>query len=814
MLTVQGLMFLALVALASAAGIALARIMPWTGAAARAGIPVALGAALGPFLAGMATVIVLLFLPGASHRMHLLVIVVLLGMVCLLHGLPAKGGLGRGERPPQARGRYILAIVLALWVGAMLLNAVVFPLTQNDALEYATVAREIYYARTLDVYPLVDAQASVSGFFAPWTHPPLYVAMIYLASIIQGNAAEPGLMRLVAPWCAVATVWLLVRVGAMQGQYAGEAAALVLLGAPLYFLGADSGLIDALPVLGFLLVFVVVVAVSAEGIKLGVLVGITLGVALWSHSEAVLFVPLGMAAVAVRHRFRAWKQVLGAWAASVVVAVLLAGQPYLRNLEALGAVVSDNPVVFGIPELAWRDYFTIGRGIEHWTAIVQYGWLKGWFSVEAYGAAFWLFAIGGALSAGQVRSWWRDGANEREGSHVVPVALGVVATYLAGVVASTLAGAEIMIKNERYLLTVLPMVAMVAGVGVSRLIIGGGGGAAAAGVRRYGVAAAFGALMIAQLAVLERYRLAVNGLSLGTLNRDARETLNHRPEIRLMEYLRTELGPQAVVLSMKPADMYWSGRRMVSYLDPRLEAFYRETAWDVALDHLLALGATHVHVVDYGLPVLYNSALRRILRHPGVARLEYQADGNQIYALADSGLRDGERRDLSPAVVRWYQSRGLVVGGRKKLLTSRDERVPLPPTARSEGGLPMGLFHRDTTTTLTVGWCPTERECSQGIAVVGGGEYAVELSLAGHGLVRLWMRQFGPTGVVKGDSLRSRENVLLSEVVLGGQHERNVILRRLRTLPAAVRVEFDVEHVGRSAISLEGMELVHLVGAQ
>lgn len=807
----DGLTFLALVGLASAAGIGLARIMPWTEAAARAGVPVAFGAALGPFLVGMATVLVLLLLPGASHTTHLVVSVLLLGVVCLVYGLPGKGALGRGEHPAKERARYILATVVALWVGALLLNAFVFPLTQNDALEYATVAREIYYSRTLDVYPLVDAEASRSGFYAPWTHPPLYVAMIYLASIIQGNAAEPGLMRLVAPWFAVATVWLLLRVGALQGQYTGEVAALVLLGAPLYFFGADSGLIDALPVLGFLLVFVVVVAVSAEGVTLGALVGITLGVALWSHSEAVLFVPLAAAAVAIRYRLRSWRRVFAAWSAIVLVAGVIGGQPYLRNLDVLGSVVSDNPAVFALPELAWRDYFTIGRGIEHATAVVQYGWLKGWFALEAYGTSFWLFLVGAVLSAGEVRRWWQQSATEGGGGDVVPLALGVVACYLAVVVASTLAGIEVMIKNERYLLTVLPMVALVAGVGVSRLIIGGGVQGTASEIRMHAVAVAVGTLSLVQLAGLERYRLVANGLSLGVSGRDAREMVRERPEIRVIEHLRMKVGPEAVVLSMKPADMFWSERRMVSYLDPRLVAFYREKAWDTALGRLLALGVTHVHVVDYSLPVLYNSELQWILRRPEVARLEYQADGNQIYALVDSGLIDGERRDLSPAVARWYQSKGVVIGGRKALLTSAQEMLELSATGWSKGGLPGGLFHRDTTTVLTVGGCPAEGRCSEPIAVVGGEEYAIELGLAGHGLVRVWMQQFGPDGTLKGELQRSREKILVSEVVLGGRYERNVICRRLRMLPGASRVELSLEHVGRSAVLVESLKLIRLV---
>ena len=63
---------LAVILLASAAGYALSRLLPWSSAARIAGVPGAVGFALGPFLLGAGSVLVLELFPGRSHATHLI----------------------------------------------------------------------------------------------------------------------------------------------------------------------------------------------------------------------------------------------------------------------------------------------------------------------------------------------------------------------------------------------------------------------------------------------------------------------------------------------------------------------------------------------------------------------------------------------------------------------------------------------------------------------------------------------------------------------------------------------------------------------
>lgn len=787
---------LAMVLLASAAGLGVARLWIWEPAHGTRAVALWWGFGLGPFLLGLATVLVLWLLPGASHGLHLAVVSGLLTLVAV--GVWRCGRmLPQPVTPSGSTGleRVLLVMVLAWCVGLML-NTIFIPLSQNDSLEYATVGRILFDARTLLAYPAIHPEQTASGFYGPWTHPPLYVALIYIVNVVQGHADAPGLMRLIAPWCLIAATGLVYGLGATVGRLVGLLSAMVFISTPLLFLGAESALLDSLPVLGFALVIATMVLVRGASWHRSMAVGCALGLALWSHSQAVLFVPLACAALVARHGWLHWQAWLAESAVMVGVAVSLGVWPYARNVIIFGTPISDNPAVFSLPELAWGDYFSIGRGLDTWTAIVQYGWLKGWFALEAYGLAFWLMLLGLLVLI----------AARRRREPLPPllrVAAATVGCYLLAILTSTLLGLDLMIKNERYMLVIIPFVALLAGAGVARLL-------ATRSTTTAPVALLVCGLGAAQLVSLVGYRFIGNGLTLENLGRPLEQTLYGRPEYLVVDYLRKHTPPDALVFSLKPADMYYSGRRMLSYLDPRLLPFYRESDPASALDILRSHGVTYVHIPDYGLPPMVNGPLQAILRDPTWATLIYQSDGNQIYALRDSGLIERATQDL--LAVTWWRSASLVVGGRKALANLYGEPKTIDPSKTSRGGLPLGLFHRELSTLLSTGLhgnSPPLRP-SGSIPVEGGAEYELDLELEGSGLVRVWLQSFGADGPVSDKAWRSQSRILLTDLTLGGSHPHRSFARRLRMLPEARNVVVTLEHVGTSGLRVRRARLVLL----
>lgn len=794
----------AMLLLASAAGCAIAAWWPWSEGARRGGLPLYWGLGLAPLLLGLVVVVVMAALPGAAHALHLAGVVAVLAIpVALAFARRRWSFLRPPERQPPTWLERGLALLLLAVFAVLLLNATLLPLLQNDALEYTLVGRAIFESRTLADYPLVHPERGASGFFGPWTHPPLYVALIYLANVLQGHADAPGLMRLWAPWSLVAAAGVTSALGATASRRAGLAAALLLLATPLLFLGADTALIDALPILGLLLAAGALLGMDGPSWRRGAAAGLALGLALWTHSQAILFVPLLGAVLLVRDARQPWGARLREGAVLFGLAAALACWPYLRNLGIFGSLISDNPVVFALPNQAWPDYFRIGRGVDHWPAIMQYGWFKGWSALEAYGFCFWIMLPALALHR------WKAAGLPPAGRAAYQACIVLVACYLLGVVASTALGLDLMIKNERYMLAIVPFVCLVGAFGLEALRARG---------RALAVVVSTGLVLLvcAQALAFVAYRFAGSGDAVAA---PLERKLEAMPEYQVVKFLREQTPPAALVLSLKPADMYYAQRRMLSYLDPRMLPFYGAANPEQALAILQGLGVSYVHVPDYGLPPLYNSPLHAILRSPLLATLAFQADGNQVYRLAPSGLAEGQALDLVDGKVLWTRATALVLGGRKALSSVRKEAEAADMAQASEGGLPLRLFHRDWTTSLTAAGFASALEGEArarplGLPVQGGEEYGLDLELEGSGLVRIWMRQFDAQGPIKDTHLRSRPAILLSDVTLGGPYAERKFSRRVRMLAGARYATFTLEHVGSSRLLVHAAHLVPLRKSQ
>jgi len=797
------LAWLVLMVLASGAGLALVGAWPWARAARDAGVALAAGLAAAPLLAGLAMVAVLFAWSGAAPRAQA-------GAVFVLLGLGAFAGWATGATRRAlitAEGGLVprgpAAVLTWGFFAALLIDSFAVPLIQNDALEYATVGRILFDARDLAAYPVLQPQLHASGFYGPWTHPPLYVALLDLGFALQGGTAQPLLMRLVAPWClagAAACVAALARWANPARPDDGPLAALLLVSTPLLFLGAASALIDALPVLGLTLAFTALVALSqepAQGWRRAAGLGTMLGLALWTHSQAVLVPLLTLPLLLLQGRGRLVERLPRALAVgglALAVALAIGAAPYVRNTALFGSPISDNPLVFALPSLDWASYFRVQRGLATPAELVQYGLLKPWFAVEAYALVFWL-----ALAA--LPAWWWQRRQalpllHDEAAGLRPLALGVIGLYLVGAVLAAMLGIDLMVRNERYMLILLPAAALLAAGALNRRRLRG----------------ALVLLMGLQLAVLVVYRL-------GQLNaeRTARPPSQQvESDARLprwapygaVQYLRTQTPPSSLVLSMKPADMFYAGRTMVSYLDPRLLPFYEARDAAGAAARLRELGITHVHLPDYWLPPVYHSAMEGLLADPALADLEFEAGGYQIYRLREGPREAATARPPTntcgdPLTFgAWQRTREFVLGGRKNLRRVALGTTPWPAGAESRSWNTTPVFLRETNTVLRA----EAALPGPHVAGVPAREWLLQLQLAGEGYVQAIVRPRGAGGAPQlvADRPLGTSPAGGAAAGEGGQP----LMRRLRVDAAAQVLELRLEHRADSRLRVVAAALV------
>lgn len=780
-------LFLGWVLLATAAGAALAQGLPWHESARRAGLPAALAVGSGPVLAGLASVAAVALGPAVGTAR--------LPVVAL--GLLALPLLVRLAWRRSTRTQSLGAAALAPWLGlalpfAVLLafEAVVVPLTQNDPLEYATVARIVSEAGSLWAYPALHPETTRSGFFGPWTHPPLYVAWMVVADALCGS---PAALRGLSAWCLLAAMAGVHALGRLHGVVAARAAAVLFASTPILLLGAASSSIDPLPVLGMVLAMLAVCGLSAPPARRGALVGAALGLALWTHSQAVLF-PVLLAPVLALVIWRdrgptgapvgaVMVRVATAGLAGLAAMVLVGGAWYLRNVGLFGSPISDTPAVFAEPALQFPAYFSVQRGFTGPVEVLLYGVLKGFFAFDGYGVLFWL-ALAGLPAAWRVLVGRADGSGPAVG--VAGVALVLAASYSAVVLASVLAGVDLMIRNDRYLQVALPAVALLAGVAVQT-------GWARAGAWR-ALALTLAVLLPMQAAVLW---FRQSPLRVPDLAWTPSAQLSRWRQFDISRAIAEGTAPNSLVFSLRPADMFYAERPMVSYLDPRALPLYRSgTDPAAAAAALRRLGVTHVHLPDYLLPPVYMNGLMALLADPAQARLVAERDGYQLFALQPEPAADAATVQALAVDGTWLRRHDAVLGGRKSRVRTVLLTEPYALGAVSSNRGLAGLLWRESANVLR-SEAQVLRACPDGQSVA---DLTASVRFRGQGAAQFLAEFQGPEGQVL------ERRVLGERPALPGAAPTSLVRRF--GLPAGVtRIALELEHRGQSSLVLEEARL-------
>lgn len=731
-----------IIVVATACGFAVAQRLPWTDRAKAAGAPYAAAVGLAPLLVGVATAMVLYAVPSQMHMLHVaLVLVVLLigaaGSVRSLAGTePAQRETSGGRRTWIER---MLQLLLAGFAIAVVADALTTPLVQNDALEYATVGRVLYESGDLRSYPVLDASVTSSGFYAPWTHPPLYVALAYLTYALQGTADETTLFRLIGPWCLLAATLCVATLGRQVSRTTGLIAGLICISTPMLYLGAASAQIDPVPVLGFALAFVGFTSLNGNVIRRGVGSGALLGLALWTHSQAILYPALLLPLLLITEDAVQWRDRLKfavqGGGISVITALLVGGAPYVRNHLLFGAPISDNPPVFAYEPLGWADFFKWQRGLAHAQEIVQYGVLKGFFAVEAFSVGFWLALLGIPLALKNL--WARLGPAGSEGAGLavcLPAALVVGGMYLGGSILSAALGMDTMIRNERYLLVIMPCIALLAAVGLDH---------GARSRTRVWLLSAMMLMLGLQLGALEFYRQRI----VSPAESASASSLSVPEAGSASAYLRQYTPEDAKVLALRPADMFFADRKMVSYLDPRMLSFYEQRKVEPAWRVLRSMGLSYVQLPDYALPPFYNSQLMPLLASQRYAELVYDRGGYQIYRLLDSSPAEYELNEGRQLQLRGLRRLKLGNTGIAQITVGEFDYQPgMAVTAWNESL----LLRRMTTTGLVSDSTPTaDFACSGGNA----DEYLVTVAASGSGFIQVFAYVESDDGSVERKSL-------------------------------------------------------------
>jgi hypothetical protein len=415
---------------------------------------------LAPAMVSLLLYWLFLLFPGADR-------LTCIGAVALVFLISAVGGVGwvRGrrfaKRPYQvggdlaARSAFLAAAgitaVMVLYIGTA------FPIDTTDALRHAYVGRRFFLDRSLAHYPLMETLPD--GFNHNMRYPPGLHLLYSWLFLLQGSAKPDTVIRLVAPlYYALTAILAGSLVARNHGRLAGAVSGFFCITCPIFAHQAAINHIDMFRI--FLMV--VAFAWGTEAVRTRrwspwVVVALAVAAGVGVHAIGVIIaISMGlMFVVSMRDQLpqRPWRFAGGLLL--LVGAAALGGVEYVRRI-VLGVTWKGPTLYF---PLNWEQLLD-GRGLSTTRDVIVHGILALWTKPALYGTIPWFAALVCVVAA--IR---RNTA-----------ALGQTARWalaFAALLAMLIWFAPISPpgwRNPRYILTIVPLLAIAVGPVVAAAI--------------------------------------------------------------------------------------------------------------------------------------------------------------------------------------------------------------------------------------------------------------------------------------------------------------------------------------------------------
>jgi len=497
-----------------------------------------------------------------------------------------------------------------LWA-TMAFQAVATPLTANDPLQYATVARWVYEDKSVISYPYIEPDQG-AGRFAGFSHPLGYISLMVWSYLLQGHAESAGLIKLISPIYVLYTLLLLWRLLSGRGRLHGLIAALALLCTPFYYDMSSICHIDPLRIYTFFLSFVVLAELLKKpALWKVVLSGLAIGASMYSHSIGVLTGPFFALIYLVESKEKPSRRIINLLLIAVI-ALTVGGSQYVYNYFFFGTPVSNDLSVWNLRHLDYQSYFRHDRQIAHLADRILYGALKVLTKFDSFGLGYWVFLL--ALL-------WSLWTGVLKHDRFFRVFLWATALYFAATFFSLLLDMDIFILNDRYPLTVQPLVAY--GIG---LFLGTIFDKPSRPIKFLALVLLLSLVLPSTVLAVYRTTATINrfDLTLSTLAHDDWTKLRQSTmgEYQIIRYARESTPKDSLFLVLRMAEFaYYADRNYIRHVDPRMVEFYKAEDKDKAFEILSSMEIDYVLVPYYLDPSYYNSQLVHILADPQCADL-------------------------------------------------------------------------------------------------------------------------------------------------------------------------------------------------
>lgn len=593
---------------------------------------------LGPVSISWIVTMLFLALPGYSNWVYIgfVNLLYLIPFICFrryLSSLPQFAKKAWSQlciNITREKTAYFILFLGLILVGVGYFLAIFLPYSENDALEYAMLAKIMYSEHSARMYPIMNG-AEYGGFIAPFTHPLAYSSLFVWSYLIQGTAEHFGLIKIVAPFYASCIFALIINLLSPTNKKIAFWSALLFISTPLLLNGIIRHQIDPLRLYTFFAFFMFLQELTAcKKWKIILPAGFLLGMCLYSHSIGVLAIPIFGFIYLFFSREPIIQRLKKVFFVTLL-GLLFVAPRYAINIYTTGYLIHDGTIVRTVPTLHFSEIYEI---INEISTNAQ-KWINGFFSLF-YNTLYFGFSYIVLILAlifirkKDIQHFFIDGISGKDRIQASwNISFLVVMCFFGMVILSILIKNNNFIASNRYMMSVQPFIAILGGWGITRLL-------ECFQFRYKALIPLAGSALIFILA----FSFPANSvfdykLSLNTLFDDDEVKAKHAQDTyNLLEFYRNNAPKDSILLSFRNAEAaFYANKQYFYHTDPRMLPVYTaKSKWDT-YKALVGLGIQYIAVPNYPLSYIDQSYISQVLGDPGIAKLIYQHGGAKLYEL-------------------------------------------------------------------------------------------------------------------------------------------------------------------------------------
>lgn len=348
------------------------------------------------------------------------------------------------------------------------------PNFNSDPLDYMHMAEVIAKDRNLDLYPMITAN-SYRSMIASWTHPVGYIG-IYIWTYLGSPFSNLDFSLEITSFYYTVCIFLFyINLVSKEDINTGLLGFLFLITTPLFYYQVYQASIDPIRfytffvALSFISEILTIEQLKKAKILNYLFLGFLLAMSCFSHSFGILSLPIAGFIYFVLSTTPFYSKARNIFIFLAIPVMIISPRLWV-NFKTFHSIIVDTSPVWNIPSLDYDNTLNIIRGLGTPFERVFYGVFKGFTNITIFGFAYWMLLLGIFLLRSDFKKFIKNiNQIHSSNSFYILISSMVIILFYSMVFLSLFLNINVFIKNDRYILSIQPFIALLASYFVNKV---------------------------------------------------------------------------------------------------------------------------------------------------------------------------------------------------------------------------------------------------------------------------------------------------------------------------------------------------------